>query len=126
MDLDVITVASFASGPSGLVQKVATMGVAGQRPFSTKSRNDVRNMHQMSTLTLHFVVPLPLTNSGGLARPGVEVEMLSGVGRQIEPAGNETCFGNHVRVRRAPCDGAIGAQRDRLEFGLKDDVIEAR
>src|SRR3954452_21717083 len=57
VDLDVIAVASVASGPSGLVQKVEAVALAGQPMLSTNSAGSALSVHRFSTIAGHEVRP---------------------------------------------------------------------
>src|SRR4051812_27091329 len=70
VDLDVIAVASVASGPSGLVHKVVARDGPGQRHLSTNWSKAQWTFHHPSTSASHRVrTTLPFARPDRRARP---------------------------------------------------------
>jgi hypothetical protein len=124
VDLDVIAVTSFASGPSGLRRKLR----APERSVNGVVHNLASKfpcVHMFSSAILASSGHSP-TSLRGLARLCVQVEVGAAVRSQVEATGDQLSVGDHVVVRRSPDDLTGRSERDRLELGLEDDVIKPR
>ena len=126
MDLDVIAVASFAAGPSGLRPKL------GAAHTTVKPSYPQKGMARPAFYPPGFHNPLlrmdgwPRRSLRTVPRLRIQYQVPAGIAIQHELAADEVGIDDNIVVRRSPGNSALGVKGSRFELALDDAMLERR
>ena len=125
VSVEAISAVQRLRGPLRAETNGSRASAPGQRTLST-SFGPTGGLSTTVPTAVRREPPRPASQCAGSPRHRIERGLLAAEAREAQSAADQLRVDDHVRVRDAPRDLAVGPDRERLELRLDEDVRQTR